>query len=98
LYPTTEETSLQASSTTCCGGAVPVPVKFSKATFDALLAKVPVAETLPEACGLKVNVKGTLCPAARVRGKVIPLSENSVLLKLIDEIETLETLAVSIPD
>jgi len=81
----------------CCGGAVPAPVKLSEAVFEALLVNELVAETLPDAFGVNVSVKGTLCPAAMVSGKVIPLSENSALLMLADDMATLAPLAVSVP-
>ena len=43
--------------------------------FDALLAKEMLPGALPAACGVKVTVKETLVPAAKVSGKVIPLTE-----------------------
>jgi len=91
------EVSFQERSTLCCGGAAPVPVKVSAAEFDALLVNEPIAEALPDVCGVNVSVNGTLCPAAMVSGKVIPLSENSPLLMLTDDMATLALLAVSMP-
>jgi hypothetical protein len=46
---------------------------------------------------MKVSVNGTLFPAAIVSGKVIPLIENSLLVRLAEETATLEPLAVSVP-
>lgn len=54
---------------------------------------LPEAE--PDACGANVIVKGTLCPAMRVTGKVMPLTENPSPLQLPEEIVTAELLAVS---
>ena len=56
-----------------------------------------LADALPLACGANVSVKGTLCPAAIVRGNVIPLNANSELLELAEETVTLEPLALSAP-
>jgi hypothetical protein len=59
-------TLFQLRSTVCCGGAAPVPVKLSEAAFEALLVNELVAEALPDACGVKVSVNGTLCSGAIV--------------------------------
>ena len=56
-----------------------------------------VAEVLPDACGVKVNVNGTVCPAAIVSGNLIPLIENSMLVRLAEDTATLEPLALSVP-
>jgi hypothetical protein len=58
------EVSLQERSTLCCGGAAPVPVRLSAVAFEALLVNEPVAEALPDVCGVNVSANGTLCPAA----------------------------------
>ena len=92
----TVETSFQERSTLCCGGAVPVPVKFSDTAFDALLVNELVAEAFPDICGVKVSVNGTLCPAAIVSGNLIPFIENSMLVRLAEDTATLEPLAVSV--
>jgi hypothetical protein len=42
-------------------------------------------------------VKGTLCPAGIVTGKVIPVSENPVPFQLAVETVTLEELALRVP-
>ena len=44
-----------------------------------------LADVLPLTCGANVSVKGTLCPAAIVRGNAIPLKANSELLELAEE-------------
>jgi hypothetical protein len=91
------EVSFQERFTLCCGGAAPFPVKVSTAEFEALLVNAPIAEALPDVCGMKVTVNGTLCPAAMVSGRVIPLSENSALFMLTDDMATLALIAVSMP-
>ncbi len=65
--------------------------------MEALLAKVRLADVVPEACGAKVTVNGAELPAAMVTGSEIPLSANSVLLKLADDTVTLAPVAVSVP-
>jgi len=91
------DVSFQERSTLCCGGAAPVPVKVSAAEFEALLVNEPIAEVLPDVCGVNVKVNGTLCPAAIVRGKVSPLSENSALVTVAEDSVTLDPLALSVP-
>jgi len=91
------EVSFQERFTLCCGGAAPVPVKVSAAEFEALLVKEPIAEALPDVCGVNISVNGTLCPAAIVSGKVIPLSENSALVTVAEDTLTLDPLALSVP-
>ena len=91
------EVPVQERSTLCCGGAAPVPVKVSAAEFEALLVNEPIAEVLPDICGVNVSENGTLCPAAIVRGKVIPLSENSALVTVAEDTLTLDPLALSVP-
>ena len=66
--------------------------------FEALLINVSVAEALPDAFGVKVRVYDTLWPGPMVRGKTIPLIENSLSVVLAEETETLEPLAVRVPD
>jgi hypothetical protein len=73
---------------------MPFPLRVSVGVFEALLAKERAALAVPEACGANVRVNGTLCPAAIVRGKETPLSENSTLLRLADETVTLVPLAL----
>jgi hypothetical protein len=42
--------------------------------FVASLTNATLPGALPGACGSKVTLKGTLCPARTVTGKVMPLS------------------------
>ena len=65
--------------------------------MEALLAKLRLADAVPEACGVKVRVNGAELPAAIVRGSEIPLSANSGLFKLADDTVTLAPVAVSVP-
>jgi hypothetical protein len=65
--------------------------------FEALLMKPSVPEAVPEACGAKAMVIGTLCPAAIVSGKIIPLRENSGLFKLAEDTVTLAPVAPRFP-
>ncbi len=89
--------SLQVSATLCVV-VPPVPDKDEVGLFEALLTKLNVPEAVPESCGAKVRVSGTLCPAARVSGNVTPLSRNSELLTAPEVIVTLAPLALSEPD
>jgi hypothetical protein len=74
-----------------------VPVRDVVAgEFAALLENEALALAAPLACGVKVNVKDTLCPAASVTGNVSPLSENSAVLMLALDTVTLDPLAVSV--
>jgi len=63
-----------------------------------LLATVRTPLALPEDCGEKVTVTGTLCPAAIVTGREIPVSENSAVLRLADETVTLAPVALRLLD
>lgn len=58
--------------------------------FVALLTTVTLPERLPAEVGAKVTLKDVDCPAARVRGRVIPLVLKPVPVALICETETLE--------
>ena len=72
-------------------GSAPVPVKGTESVgFELLelIARLPV--TLPPACGAKETLKVTLCAAARVSGRLIPLSLNPAPLGVIWEIVTAE--------
>jgi len=64
---------------------------------EALLAKVRLADVVPEACGAKVTVNGAEVPAAMVIGSEIPPSANSGLVTLADDTVTLAPVAVSVP-
>ena len=77
---------------------VAVPVTTSVVDgIEALLAKEMFAEAVPLARGANVTVKGTLCPAAMVRGRVMPLKPNSELLEAPEGMVTLEPVALSVP-
>ena len=65
--------------------------------MEALLAKVRLADVVPEACGAKVTVNGAEVPAAMVIGSEIPPSANSGLVTLADDTVTLAPVAVSVP-
>jgi hypothetical protein len=59
-----------------CFDARPVPDNVSMSgELEALLTKETLPVELPTVCGANVTVKGALCPAGIVTGKVIPLSE-----------------------
>ena len=97
LYPATPEVlGVQESFTLWfVVTAPPVPLSACVAEVAALLANVAETDDVPLACGLKVTVYEALCPAAKVNGRVIPLSVNSGLLMLADETVTLVPLAVN---
>ncbi len=58
---------------------------------------VRLAVAVPVAWGAKVTVKPADCPAARVAGREIPESENSLLLAAAEEIVTAAPLAARVP-
>ena len=76
---------------------MPTPLRLPVGLFEALLLIDRTAVALPVACGAKVRVKGTLCPAGIVTGRERPLSENSAPLRLADETDTLVPLALRTP-
>ena len=79
-------------------GTAPVPLTDSaRDESEALLENKMLADVLPLTCGANVSLKGTLCPAAIVRGNAIPLKANSELLELAEETVTLEPPALSAP-
>ena len=65
--------------------------------FVALLVKVIVPDAVPLACGLNVQVKVALWPAASVTGRDNPLIENSGLVDDADDTVTPAPPAVSVP-
>jgi len=80
----------------CCG-MVPEPVRDSVAgELDALLAKVTLAETAPEAWGAKVSWNETLVPAGMVTGRLIPLAENCDPLTPSEDTVTAAPLALRV--
>ena len=73
-----------------------MPVNVSEVgEFAASLRNEIPPEAEPDAWGENVIVKGMLCPALAVTGKVMPLTENPFPLQLPEEIVTAELLAVS---
>lgn len=77
---------------------VPVPLSDSAVgAFVALLVKVRLADAVPVADGVKVTVNPSDCPAARVTGKLIPESTNSLLLLLADDTVTEALVALRLP-
>lgn len=74
---------------------VPVPLNVSvPGEFEALLYSDALPFADPALCGVKVTANETLWPAAIVSGKEIPLTENSALLMVSDEMVMLAPLAV----
>lgn len=89
--------AFQDKATSCAGAAVPVPLKDSiVGTAEALFPIDKLAFAVPLICGLKVTEKDALLPAARVIGRERPLTANSALLDVSDEIVTLAPLAVRV--
>lgn len=80
----------------CCTTETPLPVRDSVA-FEALLANERVADAVPLLCGVKATEYDTLCPAAIVTGKDMPLRANSELLLLAEVMVTLAPPAVNVP-
>ena len=66
---------------------VPVPVSATVAVgvVGSLLVMVMLPLAAPEVVGEKVRLTGTDCPAAMVRGVVIPVSPNSAPFKVTTE-------------
>jgi hypothetical protein len=91
-----EPKSVQERETLCCTGATPAPLKVSVGVLEALLENDNVPLAVPEICGAKVRVNGTLCPAFRVTGKVIPLRLNSAPLTPEEETVTDAPLALRV--
>lgn len=98
LYPEMEVDVLAFQDrSTVCWIVAPVPLMLSDARTDPLLRNEILPEAVPETVGLNVTVKGTLCPAAMVMGKVMPFSVKAELLELAEEIATLPPLAMMLP-
>ena len=77
---------------------VPLPVRGTLTSeLEALELREMFAEIVPAAVGLKVTVKGTLCPAAIVSGNVRPPKVKAELLELAEDKVTLPPLAVRFP-
>src|ERR1700723_1088333 len=98
LYPTAPFEPFHVRSTVCCAAAMPVPVMdCTVGEFAALLPKDNDPEVAPLACGVKVIVKAADCPTASVRGREIPETANSLLLRLAEVTFTAEPLALREP-
>jgi hypothetical protein len=78
--------------------ATPVPASPCAALFEALLTNEMLPLVEPLACGTNVGLKLVLCPAASVIGNVRPVTENSGLFELAEDIVTLPPLAVSVAE
>jgi hypothetical protein len=86
-----EELGVQLKDTEWLTGAAPVPVSATTSgEFVELLTTVTLPERLPVEVGANVTLKEVDCPAARLRGSVIPLVLYPTPLALICEMETLE--------
>jgi hypothetical protein len=78
---------------------VPMPPRpMATGEFVALLVKDTFCEEVPANCGLNVNEKDALCPAARVSGNDNPLIENGALTVGAVEIVTLDVVALRVAD
>ena len=74
-----------------------MPVKDSfVGEFEALLAKVIVAEADPLDCGVNVTVTGVLCPVIIVSGNETPLSLNSDEVVEADDTVTFDSVALNV--
>jgi hypothetical protein len=82
--------------TVCCMVA-PEPLAVSDAELELLVKNEMFADAVPAAVGPKVTVKGTLCPAASVTGRVSPERLKAELLELVEDRVTLPPLAVTLP-
>lgn len=102
MYPEIfdDELAVHDRFTEYTGAGVPVPLRASVivglCAFVAL--KVKVALAAPATVGLKVTVKGTLCPAAIVTGTDSPLTVNTELFELAPVTVTFAPVALSVPD
>ncbi len=91
--------SVDGEMLSCPTAAVPVPVSVAVEVEGwALLVTVNVALADPTAVGLKVIVKGTLCPAGIVTGSDSPLIVNAELFVLAAVTVTLDPLALKLPE
>jgi len=101
LYPEMfgEVLALHDKLTVCVGAAAPVPVVASVVGEGcASLVNVRVALSGPVTCGLKLTVKGALCPAGMTAGSDKPLIVNRELFVLAAVIVTFAPLALRLPE
>jgi len=87
---------LHERPTLCCAGAVAFPVRDS-VTELVLVVNDKLALAVPEELGKNVTVNPADWPAAKVIGRLSPLTVNSVLVTLAREIVTDDPLAVNVP-
>lgn len=74
-----------------------MPVReIAAGEFVALLTTVTLPERLPVEVGAKVTLKEVDCPAARLKGSVIPVVLNPAPFSPICEMETLEVPVLDI--
>jgi len=89
LKPAAEPLPCQLSVAVCCTGAVPEPLSATVAgEFVALLTNETLPEAVPLLEGEKVKLAFLLAAAARVNGKVSPLTPNPEPVKLAEETVT----------
>lgn len=82
---------------TVCWIVAPDPLTVSAAELDVLVKNESLADAAPLVVGAKLTVKGTVCPAANVTGKVSPPTANAELLELAEDNVTPPPLAVKLP-
>lgn len=84
LAPVTTLPKFSAAGVSCnCPAAAPVPESpIASCGFEALDAIDRVPELVPVAVGVKTTANVTLCPPARVIGRVSPLRANDPLVAL----------------
>jgi len=80
---------LLTANVPCAPTAEPLR-RILKLGFSAFEETVTSPVKLPEDCGAKVTLNGTLCPDPSVTGKVIPETLNPVPLDVTAEISALE--------
>ena len=92
MKPVTDEPlACQFNVALCCTEAVPEPLSATVAgEFVALLTNETLPEAVPLLDGAKVKLAFLLAAAARVNGKVRPLTPNPEPVKLADETVTAE--------
>src|SRR5690348_12178131 len=85
-------------ATACPAGCVALAVRAMVCgEFEASLRKLIFPTEFPAFCGAKVTAKETLCPAATLTGKVIPLTENPSPFQSAEVTATPASPAVMVP-
>ena len=91
VTPTATLPKLMLEGMTEICGCTPVPLReITEGELVAVLTTVTLPETLPAEVGAKLTLRLADCPAARLRGSVIPLALYPAPLALICEMETVE--------